>query len=97
MRRAGRAGKRLGELDVQQRGVGIITETMGPAPAVVDQLVGQNQRARRQGRVDAADGIDRNHLAHAGLAQRIDIGPVVDPVRRNAVRIAVAGQEPGGY
>ena len=57
------------------------------APGVVDELIRNDQPARRRRRRDAADRIDAEHVVHAQLAQRPDVGPVVDPVRRDGRRI----------
>jgi len=42
---------------------------------------------------DAAHGGDRGDLRRAGVLQCLDIGAVIHLVRRNAVRIAMAGKE----
>jgi hypothetical protein len=60
---------------------------------VVEDAVGDDDAAGRQTGGDAADGGEGHHLAGAGVTQSGDVGAVVDEVRRDAVRLAVAGEE----
>ena len=62
-------------------------------PGVVDDLVGHHQRAGLQVVTDAADHRAGHQGRGTGLAQRPDVGPVIDVVRRDGVAIAVPGDE----
>src|SRR5690554_7927015 len=44
-------------------------------------------------RVDAANSVNTHQGANAGIVQRLDIGPIVNLVGRNPVRVTVTRQE----
>src|SRR5690554_8214165 len=44
-------------------------------------------------RVDAANSVNTHQGANAGIVERLDIGPIVNLVGRNPVRITVTRQE----
>jgi hypothetical protein len=87
---------RLGEVDMRDRRAGPLEEGARPAPGVVDDLVGYDDRRGAELAADPADGRDRDHALGAGVPERPQVGAVVDLVRRQAVRIAVARQKHHG-
>ena len=60
---------------------------------IVDDLVGEDQAARRHGRRDAAHRVDGNHVACTDFLERPDVGAVVDVMRRDGVAVTVACQK----
>ena len=68
-------------------------EGAGPAPGVIDDLVRHHHMGRAHGLVDTTHGIHPHHGSNPGIVQSLQVGAVVHLVGRNAVRIAVAGQE----
>ena len=82
----------MAEVHVQRFALAI-PEGRVTTPGVVDQLVRAGQHARPVGLGDAADGVERQHPARAGLVQGMQVGPVVDPVRRQRMTLAMAGEE----
>jgi len=84
----------VGLAEVHVQGLALaVPETGLAAPGVVDQLVRAGQHARAVGRGDAAHGVQCQHPARTDLLQRVQVGAIVDPVRRQRVALAVAGQE----
>ena len=63
------------------------------AVAVVDDLVRHAEMPGAHGRVNAAHGVDRKNRLAPRLAQRPEIGAVIDLMRRNAMRLAVPGKK----
>ena len=70
-----------------------VEERVGPPRRAVDQLVAQDEVARRDLRPQRARRARADDAAHAELAHRPHVGPVVHPVGRQLVVDAVAGQE----
>ena len=85
---------RMGEIDVGHLFVLTAEEGVRASAGVVDDLVGNHQRAGSQivGR-DAADGVDGDHLVDAGVFYRPDVGAIVDLVRRDRVPGPVTRQK----
>ncbi len=88
----GPAGRtvRVGEVHVDRAAV---VERLVPARRTVDELVRQHERAGAEVGAKPADRAGREDLAYADLAQRPEVRPVRNPVRRKTVIAAVAGQE----
>ena len=63
------------------------------APGVVDDLMRQHQRARRERRTNGADGGDRDHFERARVLQRPEIRAVVHLVRRDGMAVAVTREK----
>ena len=70
-----------------------LVEGVGPAPRAVDELVGDDEVARRHPRLERAGGAGPDEAGDAHLPHGPEVGPVVDAVRRQLVAAAVAGQE----
>ena len=79
----------IGTGEVNVGGAGCI-EGMLPAPGVVDDLMGSGQIPGAQRRVDAAHGVNGNQALGAQFPEQPEVGPVVDGVRGEAARLAVA-------
>src|SRR6185437_722321 len=88
-----RFGIRLAEVDVFHLGAFDVAVAGEAAVGVVDQLVGYHDYPRTHVVADAADGIDADHPPRAQAVQRPHVGAVVDPVWRQRVALAVAGEE----
>ena len=71
----------------------LVVVRLRPARGPVHELVRHHQRARTVGRGQRADRAGREDLADADRAQRPQVRPVGDPVRREPVVAAVPGQE----
>ena len=70
-----------------------VVERVGAAARPVDELVAHDEVARLDVRLERAGRARRDDGLHAERAHRPDIGPVVDPVRRDRVAPTVARQE----
>ena len=88
---AHRRAVRVGERDV--RGDGAVVERVRPVARAVDQLVADHEVARLHGRLQRAARVRAEHAGHAELLHGPDVRPVGDPVRRELVLHAVAGDE----
>ena len=83
----------MAEIDVHH-GLVFATEVADSTPpGVVDDLIGHHQRARQQVITNTPHRRAGDQGLHAGLAQRPDVGPVVDVMRRDGVAVAVPRQE----
>src|SRR5690606_30412186 len=71
----------------------LVVEGMRAAPGVINELIGHDDRACRHAWMNTADRIHGDDLLHAGIAQRADIRAVIDAVRWQPVRLAVAREE----
>jgi hypothetical protein len=72
------------------QGIGItVVDTVIPSPGIVDQLVWHGQLAWLQGVADDANGIDRDNAANLQLLQCLQVGPVVDAMRRDLQVVTV--------
>ena len=71
-----------------------IAEEGGFAPiSPIDELVGEDEEARIELRLERAASGDGNEIGDAGLFQRMDVGAVIDAGRRKAMAASVAGQK----
>ncbi len=66
---------------------------VGAPPGVIDHLIGYSQTTGRQIGVDATHGGDGDDVLHTNLSQRPDVGPVIHPMGRDGMRVAMARQE----
>ena len=82
---------RLGRGDVG--GLRPVVERVLAAAGAVHELVGHHECARPEVRLERSAGARAEDPGHAQLAHRPDVGPVVDPVRRQLVFVAVARHE----
>ena len=88
-RAAGRA-VRVGEVHVHRA---VVVERLDAPARAVDELVGQHECARPELGAQPPDGARREDLAYADRAQRPQVRPVGDAVRREPVILAVPGKE----
>src|SRR5882762_5209123 len=70
-----------------------LVEGVGPAPGPVDELVGDDEVARRHLRLERPGGAGPDEAGDAHLPHGPQVGPVIDAVGRQLVAAAVAGQE----
>ena len=82
---------RLGAGNV--RDVGAVVKRIRAARRAVYELVGDDEMARRDVRLQRADGVGRDNARDAQTLERPQIGLVGDFVRRQGVGLAVPGQE----
>src|SRR6266704_205090 len=81
----------VGEGDVRR--LGAVVERVGPAPGPVDHLVADDEVARGGLGLQGAGRARPDDPGHAELLHGPQVGAVVDPVRRELVAAAVAGEE----
>ncbi len=62
-----------------------IHERVGAAPGAVDHLVADHQVTGGQSGAEGPDGTRTDHPPCSKLVQCPQVGPVIDPVRRNRV------------
>ena len=79
----------MGEIEVPIGGIG---KCLRPAPAVIDDLLRQNQAARPQSAVDGADGVDRQRAFGTQLLQQPEVRPVIDRMGGERMGFAVPRQ-----
>ncbi len=60
---------------------------------VVDDLIRYGNFARCHGGSDASYCGDGQHAGNPGSLERPEIGPVIHPMRRDAGRVAMAGEK----
>jgi len=70
-----------------------LVEGVGALPGAVDELVGDDEVSRRVVLPEAAHRRRSHDPLDAQLLQGPDVGPAVDPVRRDLMPPAVAGDE----
>ncbi|MOA10356.1 hypothetical protein D3C78_1302420 [compost metagenome] len=83
----------MGEVDVGDMIQLAFVEGVLAPPGVVDQLVRHAEVPGAHGGMNAAHRIDRDDRLGTGLLQRPQVGPIVDLVRRDAMRMTVTGEE----
>lgn len=84
--------KRLTKIDMTDLGPG--ENAVLAAPAVIDELIGQQQLSGLQGRINGANGEERDNLGHVDRLQRRQIAAVIDGMRRELMVFAMARQAP---
>src|SRR6185312_13424529 len=84
---------RLTEFGMQHRFAIGVAKTGSAPRGVIDQLVGNREYPRTHVVANAAHRIHADHAPHAEFVQGIDIGAIVDAMRRNRMPFAMACEE----
>ena len=82
----------LGEADMDHRALGLVERVL-TAPGAIDDLVGHDDRAWTRSGLSDPTAHGREDLPDTDGAQRPEVGPVVDPVWREPVPLAVPSHE----
>jgi hypothetical protein len=70
-----------------------LDERRAPAVGIVDDLIGNGERARAEIGPDAANRRNRHHVRHAARMERPDVRAIVHFVRGNGMPRTMARQE----
>ncbi len=86
----------IGKLLMVQRQRCAIEKTAVAPAGVVDELQRQPEGARRGTRLDSAHRGETDHIGGAEIGQRLQVGAVVDAMRRQCMGFAVPREVQGG-